>query len=189
MAHGACGYLLVLWRTCCCAFPSMSRLAYNLADCVRGEVILPGTSIDFSRVSCMRESLWLRRQAEKNFLEVVRMSGTLMLRSQFLSYLCLLEQRRTRMLTSPRRSSAAWTEKPFASQGPHGGWGIGSWWFPPQAWCAVLMLTLNVLILAAPAGDCLKQPLSSGIPVKQSFCNKVEMMVVLHGWRITQNWF
>lgn len=142
----------------------MSRLAYNLSDCVGGEVILPGIPIDFSGVSPMGDSLWLRGQAENNFLEVVRMSGILVLQSQFFSYLCLLEQRRTRMLTCPRKSSAALIEKLFASgevqRGLHDGWGIRSWRFSSQAWCPVLMLTVNGLILALPAGDCLKQPLS-----------------------------
>lgn len=56
----------------------------NLADCVE-EVILP--SIDFSGFSPMRESLWLSRQAEDNFLEVVRMLGTLLLLQCQLQYL------------------------------------------------------------------------------------------------------
>lgn len=177
-AHYACGYLLMLWRTYCWAFPSMSRLAYNLADCVRGEVTLPGISIDFSGVSHIGENLWLRGQAENSFLEVVRMSGTLILQSQFLSYLCLLERRRTWMLICPTKSSAALIKNSLHLErykeelAADGGWGISSWWFPSQAWCPVLMLTLNGLILALPAGDFLKQPLSFWILVKQLFCER-----------------
>lgn len=86
----------------------MLRLVYNLVDCVGGEVILPGISINFSEVPL------LGGQAENNCLEVVRMSGTLMLKIN--SYLTSVWWNRGDLnATLPKKTFSCINRKTLAS--------------------------------------------------------------------------